>query len=225
MARPWQTLDEVQTADGKLTLLQRGPGDFIIRMNDFVLMNSQLNLTELALGKSAIELLQKEANASVLIGGLGMAYTLRAALDALPQSATVTVGELNPAVISWCKGPLRQLTNGAVDDPRVRVAMGDVAQVIARAAAPTAAKYDAIILDLYQGTHDSRTDPNCPFYGRAALQQAKRALAKNGVFAAWTEQSDERFEKRLKDTGFEVQRTRPGKGGPRHAVYLARKRD
>jgi spermidine synthase len=225
MARPWKTLEEIETNEGKMVLLQRGPGDFIIRMNEYVLMNSRLNLTELALGKSAVELLAAKENLSVLIGGLGMGYTLRATLDALPQNASVRVGELNPTVVAWCKEHLRGLTSAAVEDPRVDVVIGDVALLIQKAATvPDAQKYNAIILDLYQGTHDARTDPNCPFYGRRALESAHEALRKNGVFAAWTEQSDDRFQKRLTEVGFDVRLTRPGKGGPRHAVYLGRKK-
>ena len=159
----------------------------------------------------------------MLIGGLGMAFTLRAALDALSPDARVTVAELNPAVERWCRGPLRGLTDGAVEDPRVEVRIGDVAQVIAQAAHGRGV-YDAIVLDLYQGTHDANDDPLDPFYGRKALENTRKALRDDGVFAVWTEFPDPVFEKRLATVGFDCRRTSPGKGGPRHIVYVATKK-
>jgi len=219
--RQWSTVDQVETDEGPMTLQMRVDGDFVIAMPDYVLMNSRLNRTEVALGASACRLLEAGPRPAVLIGGLGMAFTLRAALDELPPGARVTVAELNPTVVEWCRGPLAHLTSSAVDDPRVEVRVTDVAELIA-GAARMSRRYDAIVLDLYQGTHDANRQPDHPFYGRQALERTHRAITEGGVLAVWTEHPDHRFERRLQSAGFEVQRTRPGKGGPRHAVYLAR---
>lgn len=222
MSRPWRTVDAAETGEGLMTLMQRGDREFVIKMESFVLMNSRLNLTEIALAGSACEFLGTRRKARVLIGGLGMAFTLRAALDTLPPDARLTVAEINPVVERWCRGPLRGLTDGAVEDPRVKVRIGDVAEVIAEGARGRAV-YDAIVLDLYQGTHDANDDPRHPFFGREALETTREALKDDGVFAAWTEFADPAFEKRLRTVGFDCRRTSPGKGGPRHIVYLATK--
>jgi spermidine synthase len=134
----------------------------------------------------------------------------------------VTVAELNPVVVDWCSGPLSGLTDGAVDDPRVVVRIADVASLIARAA-DGSRPYDAIMLDLYEGTSEANTDPDHPFFGRAALKRTNRALSASGVLAVWTESADPRFVQRLQGVGFTVSSLRPGRGVPRHTVYLARK--
>jgi len=222
MTLPWRTVDTADTNEGLMTLMQRGDREFTIKMESFVLMNSRLNLTEVALAGSACEALGSRRKPRVLIGGLGMAFTLKAALDALPPDAQVTVAEINPVVERWCRGPLRDLTDGAVEDPRVEVRIGDVSQVIGQAARGRHT-FDAIILDLYQGTHDANDDPRDPFYGRTALETTRDALKDDGVFAVWTEFADSAFEKRLRNVGFDCRCTSPGKGGPRHIVYLATK--
>jgi len=223
MAQPWQTIDKVDTPDGVLELRKRGDRDFMILINNRVLMNSSANRSEIVLGELACEKAATRHGPQVLIGGLGMGLTLRAALDSLPVTARVVVAELNPAVVSWCRGPLAMLTNLAVDDPRVTVVIDDVAAVIARAAQPGAEKFDAVIIDLYEGPGASRDALLDPFYGSRALKTTSSALSPGGVFAVWGENSDAAFEKRLASAGFTVDRKRPGRGGLRHVVYLAQK--
>ncbi|HMG23231.1 MAG TPA: hypothetical protein VK607_17970, partial [Kofleriaceae bacterium] len=151
-------------------------------------------------------------------GGLGMAFTVRAALDALPPRAEVVVAELTPEVEAWCRGPLAALTGGALDDPRVAVVIGDVAQVIGDA---PAGHYHAILLDLYEGPHAATQRRDDPFYGRAALARSRAALAAGGVLAVWSEEPDAGFANRLAAAGFDVATHRLG--APRsHVVYLAR---
>ncbi|MCP4898005.1 MAG: spermidine synthase [bacterium] len=224
MVRPWHTIDRIETSEGTMSLMHQEGGDFIIRMEHYILMSSRYYLTEQALAQSTCAALSNTADPVILIGGLGMGYTLRSALDALPATAKVIVAELNPVVVDWCKGPLADLTNGASEDPRVEVRIADVAKEIARASG-LSRRYDAILLDLYQGTHDANTDPGHPFYGRPALERTRAALEKGGALGVWTEDADVRFEKRLKVVGFDVKRTKPGKGGPRHIVYVAKKTD
>ena len=219
--KPWTTIDEKQTPDGLLQLLRRGKKDFLIKIDNQVLMNSHLSLTEQALATSAIERLAKKEGAHILVSGLGMGYTLRAALDVLPSKCRVTVAELNPVVVEWCKGELGELTNYPLRDKRVKVITGDVAEVIMDAAYISKHRFDAIILDLYEGTTEANRDDSHPFYGFEALIRSKDALSKNGIFAVWTEGEDMGFERRLQRAGFDVEQTRPGKGGPRHVVYQA----
>ena len=212
--KPWETIESRATADGTMTLLRRGDDDFLIKLDEIILMNSRLSLSERLLAEAACGQLRGDAP-RVLLGGLGMGCTLRAALDALPAGARVTVAELNPVVVRWCRGPLRDLTTGAVDDPRVTVKVADVAREIG-----SARSLDAVILDLYQGTHDANTDNHHPFYGLRALERAHDALKRGGVFAAWTEERDRGFEARLVKAGFSRVEHRRARSGPRHIVYL-----
>lgn len=206
-----------------MTLMCRGGEDYLIRMETYILMTSEFHITETNLGATACAAIADRPRPRVLIGGLGMAYTLRAALDVLPADARVRVAELNPAVDHWCRTHLAALTDSSVTDPRVTVEITDVARPIKAAAKGDCPPFDAIVLDLYQGTDDANHDPDHPFFGAAALERSRRALTDGGVLGVWTETPDGAFEKRLDSVGFDVVRTRPGKGGPYHAVYLARK--
>jgi len=223
MAQPWQTIDTAETPDGMLELRRRGECDFLILINNHVLMNSSANRSELLLGELACKMVSARQRPRVLVGGLGMGLTLRAALDALPENAQVVVAELNPIIVTWCRGPLAGLTGNAVTDDRVTVVIDDVSAVIAQAARSGEARFDAILIDLYAGPHGKTDAVNDPFYGSRALKRTAGALAPAGVFAVWGEAPDAAFVKRLDGAGFLVERRRPGKGGLRHAVYVARK--
>lgn len=223
MAQPWTTLDRVSTPDGILELRRRGTRDFLITIEGRVLMNSSASRSEITLGDRACRPLTLLPKPRVLIGGLGMGLTLRASLDALPALAAVVIAELNPAMVAWCRGPLASVSGNAVDDPRVRLELADAARVITEAARPGADKYDAVILDLYEGPHAATDEQNDPFYGRRALNRTAMALSTGGIFAVWGESPDHGFEKRLAASGFSIERLRPGRGGLRHVVYIARK--
>jgi spermidine synthase len=209
------------TPDGRLCLLQRGDNDFIIKIGNQVLMNSQLNLSEIVLATSACQRLADRPAPLVMVSGLGMGYTLRAALDTLPADAVVTVVELNRVIVEWCRGPLAPLTNNVLDDPRVRLVEGDAAQFIRDTARAKTALFDAIILDMYEGTGEANQDEDHPFFGFNALRTTKGAIKKDGVFSVWTEGEDKLFVGRLKKAGFQVEAVQPRKGGPRHVVYLS----
>lgn len=220
--RPWTTLDRVPTDEGELELRQRGDDEFHITVGGRVLMASAAHLSEKALAEAACRKIARRPRPRVLIGGLGMGYTLRAALDELPRDARVIVAELNPVVLRWCRGALADLTAHAVDDPRARVEIADVALLIEQAAAAGGAeRYDAILLDLYEGPRESAGGAGDPFFGREALATTRRALTEGGVFSVWSEDPDHPFERRLRAAGFEVERLRPKSGGPRYVVYLA----
>jgi spermidine synthase len=217
MTRPWQTIARAATPEGPLELRQRGDRDFLITIDGRVLMTSQARRSEQALATLSLRERPPAKLSSVVIGGLGMGYTLRAALDLLPAGTRVTVVELNADVVSWCRGPLAPLTDNAVADPRVTVVLADVADFIA-GSAPAA--HDAILLDLYEGPHAATQRRNDPLYGPAALARTHAALAAGGVFAVWSEEPDRAFEQRLVQTGFAVHKKRSGGGGRAHLVYL-----
>jgi spermidine synthase len=215
---PWKTLATVATAEGTLELRQRGERGFLIAIAGRVLMTSTDRRSEQALATLACKAIAVP-RPRVLVGGLGMAYTVRAALDALPAAAELVVVELTPAIVDWCRGPLAPLTGAALQDPRVRVVIGDVARVIGDA---PHGHYHAILLDLYEGPHAATQRADDPFYGRAALARSHAALAVGGVLAVWSEEPDAAFAHRLSAAGFEIATHRIGK--PRsHVVYVGRR--
>jgi spermidine synthase len=211
---PLKVVARASTADGELELRQRG-GDFLITIDGRVLMTSSDHRSEDAVATLACKELAGLEAPRVLIGGLGMAYTLRAALDALPSAANITVAELTAEVEAWCRGPLAPLTRGAALDPRVRVVIDDVARVIER----SPAGYDAIILDLYDGPRAVAKGAQEAFYGRRALVRTYTALSPRGVLAIWSEDVHDAFTQRMADVGFATSVHRPG-GSRAYAVYL-----
>jgi spermidine synthase len=223
MAIPWKILERTATPDGLLELRKRGPKDFQIALSGMVLMNSAANRSEEALGKLACTDLRSSGAARVLVAGLGLGFTLRAVLDALPAGAQVIVAELNPVVAEWCKGPLADLTASAATDPRVTLEIADVVNVIRRAAGDPQRRLDAIVLDLYTGPHAGSHPRNDPAYGTTAIAEMKRALSPHGRLAVWGEAANQAYEERLTRGGFKVARHRPGTGGLRHVVYLAQR--
>ena len=210
MSLPWKTIESISTEEGVLELRQRAERDFLITVGGLVLMNSLAHRSEVALGRLACSHLSDHDVPTVLVGGLGMGYTLKAVLDTLPCSGRIIVAELNPVVHEWCLGPLATLTDGAVADPRVTVEIADVAKVIRRSAtAGNTEHFDAIVLDLYTGP-----DANChkydhPLYGNRAIESVRAALKPGGVFAVWGENYDAGFFNRLSDAGFSVVPTVP----------------
>jgi spermidine synthase len=219
MSRSWEILDRVDTPDGILELRRRGD-EFLIAIAGRILMNSHANRSEVALANLGLGAVRGTESPHVLIGGLGMGCTLRAALDTLPRDARLLVSEKNPVVARWCAGPLAGVNRDALADPRVEVAIEDVSKRIAE----SARAFDAILLDLYEGPH-AATDPKSdPFYGRSAVARTRAALALGGVFCVWSENADDSFERRLRSGGFAVETRRPGRGGRRHAVTIARTR-
>jgi len=217
---PWRTVATVSTKEGELQLRRRGERDFLIVIDGRVLMTSSERRSEEALATLACAPIVKRTAPRVLIGGLGMAYTLRAALDALPAAAAVVVAELTPEVEIWCRGELSQLTNAAVADPRVEVRIDDVAKIISTAAR---GEYDAIILDLYEGPHAATQRPDDPFYGRAALARSHAALVTGGILAVWSEEPDAGFARRFTAAGFVVATHALGSSRT-HVVYVGTRR-
>lgn len=234
MPRPWTLLEAVETPDGLLELRRRCERDFMISIDKRVLMTSTFTRSEQALARlgcaaipagvgmpsrsGATPGIEERPAPRVLIGGLGLGYTLRATLDALPPSARVVVAELNPVIVRWCRGEVAALSSDALADPRVEVVVGDVTDRIREVASdPARPRFDAILFDLYVGP-GGRGDP---LYGRAIIADIKRALSPGGAFAVWGEVPDPPFEARLRDAGFTVRRERVQGGGPTHMVVVA----
>jgi len=224
MPRPLETIDSVETDAGTLQLLRRGTDEWLITIDRRVLMSSRLHRSEVALAELACRALAASRAPRVLIAGLGMGYTLRAALDALPADAEVIAAELNPIVAGWNRGPIAALSKHALEDPRTRLEIIDVSVLISNAAVATTTdreRYDAIVLDLYEGPYPVAPGTVDTLFGSAALAKANAALRPGGCFAVWSEEAVPTFEKRLKSCGFRVEFHRPHHKGPRHVVYLA----
>lgn len=218
MPRPFTLIDSVVTDEGLLELRRRGD-DFLVSIAGRVLMSSNLHRTEDAVATMGLAKLGPREAPRVVIGGLGLGYTLRAALSVLPPRASVTVAELNARVVEWCKGPVAPAIGHALDDPRVQVQVADLMHVVR-----TSRALDAIIIDLYEGPKALPRGTKDPLYGDDAVRAVHAALGPGGVYAVWSEDPYAPFERTLRTCGFEVERVRVGGGGPRHALYLAKRR-
>jgi len=219
MPRSYVTLDAVDTAEGRLELRRRGEGDFMISVAGRVLMTTRLTRSEQALAIRGCEPIAGRAAPRVLIGGLGLGMTVRAALDVLPASAHVTVAELSASVVTWCGGPAAPASCAALDDPRVEVIVGDVTDRIREVARDAARpRFDAILLDLYVGPGPVRGAD--PLYGREITERVADALAPGGVYAVWGEAPYAPFEKLLRRVG-PARCHSVNAGGVRHVVFVA----
>ncbi len=224
MAQPWRILESVATQEGLIELRKRGERDFLMTMDGHVLMNSKGNRSEVALGQLACEHLKNEIRPRVLVGGLGMGFTLKAILDTLPLTGKVVVAELNPVVLTWCQGPLAVLTQSAAQDRRVDVQIGDVTHLIRRHATDAGLeKFDSIVIDLYSGPYVRSHGRDDPLYGSLAIQTTRSALKPGGRFAVWGEDFDAGFARRLARNGFKSTHHLSGRGGSRHVVYLGKR--
>ena len=221
---PWTHIDTAIMPDGggELRLKQRG-SEFSIMLGTIELMNSRLSGSEEQLARLSYERIRNHPRPHMLIGGLGMGFTLRAALAELPADARVTVGELVPAVVGWARGPMAEVFGGCLDDPRVTIREGDVGRLIQSAASA----YDAILLDVDNGPEGLTRKANDDLYTAAGLRAARRALRPNGVLAVWSSAPDAGFTRRLRDAGFVVEelkvRASTRGGGARHVIWMARK--
>ena len=222
---PWEHLDSARIPDGgELRLMRRG-AELSIMSGSTELMNSRLSGSEKALATLALERLKGRPKLRVLIGGLGMGFTLRAALAELPADAAVVVAELVPSVVAWARGPMAGLFEGCLDEPRVTVREADVAAVIGEARAA----FDAILLDVDNGPGGLNRDANDRLYSIGGLNAAKRALKPGGVLAVWSGGRDDGgFTRRLVNAGYVAEeigvRATGGKRGARHVIWLARPR-
>jgi spermidine synthase len=218
-----EILAETVAPDGCLLKLARRGNEMIILADGRTLMSSRMHGSEEALATFALPNARTVEEPCVLVGGLGMGFTLRATLDVLPRDATVVVAELVPALVEWNRGPLGPLAEYPLRDRRVRVQLGDVAGTLASARS----QFDAVLLDVDNGPVTLTTADNSRLYDYRGLGDAYAALKDGGALAVWSARDDRGFEQRLRRVGFSVQvervRARLKKGGPLHTIFLARK--
>jgi spermidine synthase len=201
--------------------MRRGK-EFSIKLGTNELMNSRLSGSEAALATLAAKQIEKTAKPAILIGGLGMGFTLRAALAVLGSKARIVVSELVPAVVAWAKGPMAEVFGDSLEDPRVSIREIDVAEIIRghRSA------FDAILLDVDNGPEGLTRKGNDGLYNASGLKAAKTALRPGGVLAVWSSGPNPAFTKRLGGAGFDVNevniRATGRGGGARHVIWIAR---
>jgi len=223
--KPWELLGQTSTPDGVELSLTRRDREYVILAGGKSLMSSRMHGSEEALAMLACRDARTRAEPSVLVGGLGMGFTLRAALDLLPPDATVVVAELLPAVVEWNRGPLGPLAGYPLKDKRVRVEVDDVAATL-RASRD---RFDAVMLDVDNGPAPFTSADNAGLYADCGLAAARAALKPGGVLAVWSAWDNRRFEQRLRYGRFDVEvervRGRLKRGGPRHTIFLGHKRE
>jgi spermidine synthase len=219
---PWEKLDtaRIPGTDDELRLMRRGE-EFSIKLGSNELMNSRLSGSEEALATLAAKRIDKAAKPVVLIGGLGMGFTLRAGLATFGSKAQIVVAELVPAVVAWARGPMAEIFGDSLDDPRVDIREADVAEIIRS----HQSKFDAILLDVDNGPEGLTRKLNDRLYDHAGLAAARAGLASGGVLAVWSQGPDRGFTRRLRDGGFKVDevtvRANAGRKGARHVIWMA----
>jgi spermidine synthase len=218
--QPWQTIERALTPDGTELVLARRGEEWVVRAAGQVLMSSRVHGSEETLAKYALE--RVTAPKRVLVGGLGLGFTLRAALDGLAREARVEVVELVPELVEWNRTHIAHLAEEPLDDPRVVVAIGDVYDKVVAATGTL----DLLVLDVDNGPSALTQGRNGRLYSEAGTRKCAGALRTGGVLALWSASSDERYRKNLEAAGFSVEMktvaARPGSGA-RDVLFLAKR--
>ncbi len=218
--KPLETVGRVTGRDGQEVALYRRDDWFQIRVDGLELMSSRFHGSEMALSELAREAIPGVAAPRVLVGGLGMGYTLRAALDCFPREARFLVAEVFPEVVAWNRGPLAHLAANPLADHRVEVLAVDVAETLDRG------PFDAILLDVDNGPTPFTLESNAALYDPSGLGRLCRALAPGGILALWSAGDEPVFERRMQRAGLRFDRrrvkARNRTGRPRHTIYLVR---
>jgi spermidine synthase len=221
--KAWEVLGESSTPDGTDIQLRRRDGEYLILANGKPLMSSRMHGSEEALATLGCSRVRALEEPRVLVGGLGMGFTLRAVLDALPSTAVVIVVELLPAVVEWNRASLAPLAGYPLQDRRVRIQTADVGFTL-RA---NPGRFDAVLLDTDNGPAAFTAADNAGLYDNGGVAAAFAALRPGGTLAVWSAWDDRKFEQRLRFYGFTVEvarvRARLRKGGPRHTIFVAHK--
>jgi spermidine synthase len=221
--KPWELLGKAIAPDGTVIKLTRRDDEYIILADDKSLMSSRMHGSEDALATLACAKARTQKRACVLIGGLGMGFTLRAALDVLPHDAGVVVVEILPEVVEWNHGPLGPLAGCPLNDKRVRVEIADVAATLRLGRN----RFDAVMLDVDNSPSEFTVTGNAKLYDDRGITTIRAALKPDGVLAVWSAHDDPRFVQRLRRAGFVVQtepvRSRQKQGGAHHTIFLAHK--
>jgi len=221
---PWIKIDTARIPGTVEELrLMRRSAEFSIMLGTNELMNSRLSGSEAALATLAAKKLEAIKKPHLLIGGLGMGFTLRAALAVLGSGARIVVAELVPAVVAWARGPMAEIFGDSLNDPRLSIRETDVSEIIRS----SASKFDAILLDVDNGPEGLTRKANDALYSSAGLNAAYVALRPGGVLAVWSSGPNAAFSKRLRGAGFDVNEVAiraTGKGvGARHVIWIATK--
>lgn len=219
----WSLIDTAQipgSGGGVLRLMQRG-AEFSIMLGNNELMNSRLSGSEEALAILSCERIRARDEPQILIGGLGMGFTLRAVLANAGPKAHIVVAELVPEVVAWARGPMAALHGTSLSDQRVSIRQTDVGRLISAARA----SYDAILLDVDNGPEGLTREANDSLYSLAGLRSAREALRPEGVLAVWSSGPDRGFTERLARAGFRADelkvRANGRRGGARHVIWIA----
>ena len=218
---PWELLDTIPaTAEyGELRLYRRG-AEYSIRVDNYELMNSRMHSSEEALATLTCARLPEKS--WILIGGLGMGYTIAAALMNLDTDAHVVVSELSSKVVEWNRGPLGELAGRPMDDPRVEIRVEDVARIIKE----KSRAYNAILLDIDNGPETLSGGARNRLYSKTGLKEIKNALRPGGVFALWSSYSNPAFTRQLQGAGFDAEEVgirAHGEKGKKHTIWIAQK--
>ena len=220
--KPFEKLGHASSPDGTVIQLTRRDDEYVILAAGRHLMSSRMHASEESLAALGCRRAAALTQPAVLIGGLGMGYTLRAALDLLPAKATIVVAELIPGIVDWNRGPLAPLANNPLADPRVRIEIANVAATL-RA---SSAEFDAILLDVDNGPGAFTDSANVALYSAPGIAAAHASLNPGGTLAIWSAHEDPKFAHRLRSANFTVhtEHTRAhANKGPRHTIYLAQK--
>ena len=223
MPRGKRTLiDEAKLPTGEVLTLTKESGYFMVRADGMPLMSNMAHYSEEHMAVIGCEGLKDKPDARVLVGGLGMGYTARAALDQLGPTGTVVVGEISPTLVEWNRGPLADLADRPLEDPRCELALGDLVEYIADEPDP----FDAILIDTDHGPDSYCADGNVRLYSRKGLARIRDALKPKGIVVIWSAYQMPSFRGSLKRAGFKDDvwrvRSRGDKGG-KHTLYIGRK--
>jgi spermidine synthase len=217
--KPWETVEKALAPDGTEMVLAHRDGEWVVRYGGKVLMSSRQHGSEDALAELALK--KSRHRRAVLVGGLGLGFTARAALERIPTDAKVVVAELTPALVDWNRRLVGKLAGRPLDDPRCRIHVGDVMDRIAEARGA----YDAILLDVDNGPGSMVHEDNHRLYGHRGIAACRAALAEGGVLAVWSAHHDEPYLRRLQRGGFEatarVVPARGPAGGLKHVLFVA----
>ena len=217
--KPWVTVGEAPGADGQKLVLQERDGVFVIRVGGLELMSSARHRSEEAMAEVALKNLPSP-KPKVLIGGLGLGYTVRATLDRLPFKGQVVVAELSPAVIAWNRGPVKHLADGVLDDERVRLHEGDVGKLVSQGKET----FDAVLLDADNGPQAMAAKSNEGLYSLTGLARLHQVLTPSGRLVVWSAGPDARFLKLLSEAGYQAREERVSArdgGRARHVLFVA----
>ncbi|MCA9587422.1 MAG: hypothetical protein KC657_18975 [Myxococcales bacterium] len=215
--QPWETVATARIADGSEFVLARHGDEWVVRVDHRVLMGNRLHDSEVALAEESIA--RADDPQAVLVGGLGMGYTLRAVLEAVGDEAEVTVAELVPELVAWNREHLGELNDHPLDDPRVSVVVGDVFDLIKR----SARRFDVILLDVDNGPIALAQAKNQRLYGDYGVRFCRDALRPGGVLGVWSANPNARYEQRMRRLGFDVEVLRVAAregSSARHILFL-----